>query len=136
MQVPEILKFFRQFINPLMLLLVVAGGLLFLAYAVSAEKDRNNLVLASALLIVVLLTCLMTYYQERQAANIMSALKSLIPQQTVVIRDGRESRVPATELVVGDLVRLGIGDRVPADMKVIGECLCAYKEWFCVVWMN
>ena len=41
------------------------------------------------------------------------------PQQCTVIRDGRESRIAACELVPGDLVLLGLGDRVPADVRLI-----------------
>ena len=39
--------------------------------------------------------------------------------QSSVYRDGREVRVPASELVPGDLVRLYIGDRVPADIRML-----------------
>jgi len=39
--------------------------------------------------------------------------------QCSVYRDGKEMKVAASELVPGDLVRLYIGDRVPADMRII-----------------
>ena len=44
-------------------------------------------------------------------------------QQCTVIRDGAESRVAAVELVPGDVVLLSLGDRVPADLRII-----AHKE--------
>ena len=37
-------------------------------------------------------------------------------------RDGKEMKVSASELVPGDLVRLYIGDRVPADMRIVECC--------------
>jgi magnesium-transporting ATPase (P-type) len=43
----------------------------------------------------------------------------MIPNKCTVIRDGIEQKIEATELVVGDLVRLYIGDRIPADIRII-----------------
>ena len=49
----------------------------------------------------------------------MATFAKMLPAQTTVIREGRESRMPAEDLVIGDIVRLGLGDRVPADMRLI-----------------
>lgn len=49
----------------------------------------------------------------------MSALANMIPNKCVVIRDGMEQKINATELVKGDLVRISIGDRIPADVRII-----------------
>lgn len=43
----------------------------------------------------------------------------MMPNKCTVIRDGQEQKVDALELVPGDLVRLYIGDRVPADIRII-----------------
>jgi hypothetical protein len=43
-----------------------------------------------------------------------ASLKKMMPSQCTVVRDGAEERVDAAELVPGDLVRLSIGDRIPA----------------------
>jgi len=118
-ETPEIVKFLKQFANPLMALLLVAGALTYMAYALQQPRDKNNLILASALIIVVTLTCLMSYWQERSAGNVMASLKKMIPNKCTVIRDGHEQKVEATELVVGDLVRLYIGDRIPADIRIV-----------------
>jgi hypothetical protein len=70
-ETPEIIKFLKQFTNPLMALLVVAGALTYMAYGIQSPRDSNNLILASALIIVVTLTCVMSYWQERSAGNVM-----------------------------------------------------------------
>ncbi|WIA28646.1 hypothetical protein OEZ86_011182 [Tetradesmus obliquus] len=116
---PEIIKFLKQFTNPLMALLLVAGALTFMAYGIQSPRDKNNAILAAALLIVVTLTCLMSYLQERSASSLMDSLKKMMPNKCTVIRDGQEQKVEALELVPGDLVRLYIGDRVPADIRII-----------------
>ena len=49
----------------------------------------------------------------------MKSIKSLVAEQATVIRDGRQQTVPATDIVVGDLVMLSMGDRVPADLRIV-----------------
>lgn len=48
-----------------------------------------------------------------------ASLKKMMPNKCTVTRDGQEQKVDALELVPGDLVRLYIGDRVPADIRII-----------------
>lgn len=48
-----------------------------------------------------------------------ASLKKMMPNKCTVCRDGQEKRVEAHELVPGDLVRLCLGDRVPADIRII-----------------
>ncbi len=43
----------------------------------------------------------------------------MLPRQCKVIRDGTEMTISAQELVVGDVVRVAIGDQVPADIRLI-----------------
>lgn len=43
----------------------------------------------------------------------------MMPNKCTVTRDGHDQKVEAHELVPGDLVRLNIGDRVPADIRII-----------------
>ena len=49
----------------------------------------------------------------------MKSIKSLIAEEASVIRDGRQVLLPATDIVVGDVVVLGPGDRVPADLRIV-----------------
>ncbi|KAF8072642.1 Atpalpha [Scenedesmus sp. PABB004] len=55
----------------------------------------------------------------RAAAARAASLKRMMPNKCTVMRDGVEQKVDAAELVPGDLVRLYIGDRVPADIRII-----------------
>lgn len=49
----------------------------------------------------------------------MDAIKGMLASSCTVIRDGAEMRIDPKLLVPGDIVRLGLGDRVPADMRII-----------------
>ena len=49
----------------------------------------------------------------------MKSIKSLIAEEASVIRDGKQVLLPATDIVVGDVIVLGPGDRVPADLRIV-----------------
>ena len=49
----------------------------------------------------------------------MKSIKNLVAEETTVIRDGRRQVIPAKNVVVGDVVVLSMGDRVPADLRVM-----------------
>jgi sodium/potassium-transporting ATPase subunit alpha len=49
----------------------------------------------------------------------MSSIMDMIPAECVVTRDGVQSKIPASELVVGDRVHLSLGNKVPADLRIV-----------------
>lgn len=49
----------------------------------------------------------------------MSSIKTLIADEATVIRDGKQQTIPASDVVVGDLVVLSMGNRVPADIRLV-----------------
>lgn len=53
-----------------------------------------------------------------RADDAVSRLLTLIPEETSVVRDGAEVRIPVSELAVGDLVAVRPGERIPADGRV------------------
>lgn len=90
-----------------MFIMLVAGGGLYLAMG----KLSDGLLLLSFVLVVIGSTIL----QRRRTEKALDALRQLSSPRCLVIRDGKELRLSATELVCGDLIILGEGDRVPAD---------------------
>lgn len=49
----------------------------------------------------------------------MKSVKAIIAEEATVIRDGNQCTIAARDLVVGDLVLLSAGDRVPADLRLV-----------------
>lgn len=49
----------------------------------------------------------------------MASITGMIPAETLVLRDGQQKKVPAAELVVGDIVYLNLGNKVPADLRIL-----------------
>ncbi len=65
----------------------------------------------------------MSLWREGRAKKAMAALKQRLRIQSRVRRDGKWSTIPARELVPGDVVRLRIGDLLPADVKLVDGSL-------------
>ncbi len=64
------------------------------------------------------------FWQEHKAANALDALKKQLALKARVLRDGRWQGVEAASLVPGDVIRLRLGDIIPADVKLVdGEYL-------------
>ena len=120
-QITELQRLVRCFKDPLLIQLVVAGVLSFVAYAIdtSARTAKVNLYLGGALFAIVLATGFLTYAQERHTQAILAQIAGLLASRCLVVRDGVERRVDAAQLVPGDVVRLALGDRVPADLRVL-----------------
>jgi sodium/potassium-transporting ATPase subunit alpha len=49
----------------------------------------------------------------------MKSIKSLVAEVAIVVRDGKQQVIPCPDVVVGDLVKLSMGDRVPADLRIV-----------------
>ena len=105
---------FQQFkvviLEPMLLLLAGAGIINFFL---------SEIVDASILMATVLIIIGITLFQERKTENALSALKDLSAPRALVIRDGIEEKISSKEIVVGDVVILREGDRVPADGHLI-----------------
>ena len=82
-------------------------------------RDSTNIILGVVLLLVIFMLGTSQYFDERAAGNVAAQLRSLLPSNANVIRDGKEITLPAPDLVAGDVIHLVLGSRVPADIKVI-----------------
>jgi sodium/potassium-transporting ATPase subunit alpha len=120
---PAWLKFCKQLFGGFAALLWIGAMLCFFAYFINYfsydEAPKDNLWLGLALLVVVVLTGIFSYFQEAKSSKIMESFKKMVPQQATVIRDGKRDMVKAENLVVGDIIEIKLGDRVPADVRVL-----------------
>ncbi len=110
---PQWRMFAMQLLHPMALVLWVAGlvGILSIAHVV----------LGLVIWMVVLLNALFSFWQERRTQRAMTALKHLLPAHARVIRNGQEQEIPASDVVIGDLLVLAEGDNIPADARVVEE---------------
>jgi len=74
---------------------------------------------AVVILAVVAVNAAIGFVQEGKAEKALEAIRDMLAPMASVLRDGRRARVPAAELVPGDVVLLEPGDRVPADLRLL-----------------
>ena len=115
----------RAFLNPFTIILFVLACISFLTDVVLASNFSRNITTVVIILCMLLISGAVRFTQELRAKRVADRLTGMIAS-TVLVRRGRKwVRVSSTELVVGDLVRLSAGDRVPADIR-----LTAAKDLF------
>lgn len=90
-----------------MLALLLGGGAIYLAL--------GDLTEAIILLVFATLSVVITVVQETRTEHVLEALRDLTSPRALVIRDGERKRIAGRDVVRGDLLMLGEGDRVPAD---------------------
>jgi Mg2+-importing ATPase len=100
----------RQLRNPLLLLLLAAA---LVSVFVGEGTDAAIIFLISALSIG------LGFYNEYRSERAVEALHSQLRHTALAIREGRATPVDVTELVPGDIVRIGVGDVVPADLRLL-----------------
>jgi Ca2+-transporting ATPase len=105
-------RFFRQFHSPLMYLLL---GALVLDAALWLRSRDGVPAEAAAIGIILLLNAGLGAWREGRAERTLRELRRLAVPQVWALRDGRFTLVPASTIVVGDIVRIDPGDRAPAD---------------------
>src|SRR5688572_24653688 len=99
----------EQFRNVLIVILLLATALsAFLGHGVEAI----------AITVIVLFAVILGFIQEFRAERAIEALREMAAPTATVVRDGREQRLPAHDLVPGDVIVLGTGDKVPADARL------------------
>ncbi|RFA06721.1 plasma-membrane proton-efflux P-type ATPase [Subtercola boreus] len=71
------------------------------------------------ILVLLLANAVVGFVEERQAGNAVAALKAQLASTATVLRDGTWAGCPARDLVPGDVIRLRLGDIVPADARLL-----------------
>ncbi|PWV59878.1 cation-translocating P-type ATPase [Plasticicumulans acidivorans] len=107
----------REFVHFFALILWFAAGLAFVAELHDPGQGMREL--GVAIVGVIVVNGLFSFWQEYRAEQALAALRSLLPPQVDVLRDGHLERLAAEALVPGDVIRLGAGDRVPADCRLL-----------------
>merc|ERR1712227_856434 len=119
----EWVKFCRNLFGGFSTLLWVGAILCFIAYSIESVSNEDpvedNLYLGIVLSAVVIITGVFQYFQEAKSSKIMESFKNMVPQQALVIRNGEKKTLVAREIVLGDIIEVKGGDKIPADIRVI-----------------
>lgn len=96
--------------EPMFLLLISCGIL----YIILGDYKEGTILLSTISLIIFI-----TFYQYQKTENALEALKKLSSPRALVIRNGKETRIPGREVVTDDIIILNEGDRIPADVILL-----------------
>ncbi|GAA0165282.1 primary active transporter [Lithospermum erythrorhizon] len=122
---PSIFKLILdQFNDTLVRILLMAAVISFvLAWydgGKGGEMEITAFVEPIVIFLILIVNAIVGVWQENNAEKALEALKEIQSEQASVIRDGKKnSNLPAKELVPGDIVELRVGDKVPADMRIL-----------------
>lgn len=108
----------RAFINPFNVILFVLGIISLATDVVLVSDLAKNATTAIIIFLMILISGAIRMVQEFRAKNAAQQLNRLLHESIMVKRDGDLMEIPAEELVVGDIVLLSAGDRVPADIRL------------------
>uniref|UniRef100_A0A8C3PTL3 Calcium-transporting ATPase n=1 Tax=Calidris pygmaea TaxID=425635 RepID=A0A8C3PTL3_9CHAR len=103
-------KYLDQFKNPLILLLLASA----LVSVITKEYED-----AASIAMAVLIVVTVAFIQEYRSEKSLEELNKLVPPECNCLREGKLQHLLARELVPGDIIYLSVGDRVPADLRLI-----------------
>ena len=100
-------------------LIWVAAIICILAWRpIGNPPDPTNLGLGVLLIFVILLQASFSAFQDWSSSQVMKSIKNMMPSSATVVRNGKEKKIAVEELVVGDVVCLLYGQKVPADVRI------------------
>ena len=108
----------RAFINPFNIILLVLGIISLATDVVLVSNFARNATTAFIIFSMILISGTIRLIQELRAKNASKQLNRLIHESITVRRAGEVKEISAEELVVGDIVLLSAGDRIPADLRL------------------
>jgi H+-transporting ATPase len=103
-------RVFRRFWGPIPWMIEVA------AILSAVVQKWDDFIIITILLLV---NAGLDFFQEHRALNALKALKQRLGREVIVLRDGNFNTLPARDLVPGDIIRLRMGNIVPADVQLL-----------------
>ncbi len=118
-------------INNILVAVLVVVAIVSLVEALTSsgfDKIFTNWFQVFLIVFVIVLNTTIGILQEGSAEKAAEALRELLSSDAVVVRDGEEKQVSASELVPGDVVKVHLGDKIPADLRIIQSTNLACAE--------
>lgn len=99
--------------------LILLGIALVLVYTDVYLSEVNNYSNIIVILILTTVSTLLEFFEVYKSNKAAEKLKGLIETKTIVLRNGKQEKVPLQEITIGDIIILSAGDIIPADLRVI-----------------
>ena len=118
-------RFFMQFSDFCVIILFVACVISFITGFIEGKGDYVEPIV---ILLIVIVNAVIGVIQEQKAEKALEALKKLSAPDAKVIRGGKHKKIPASQLVPGDIILLESGDMVPADARLVSSNALRVQE--------
>lgn len=114
-------KLFKYVFGGFCSILWIAVIIFFICWRPLGDPNPQayNLGLAVLILIVIFLQACFSAFQDYSTAKTMKSILDMVPAEALALRDGSFIKVPASTLVPGDVVKVVIGNKVPADLRLV-----------------
>ncbi|KAJ6113678.1 hypothetical protein N7523_006995 [Penicillium sp. IBT 18751x] len=109
----------EQFKDQLVLILLASAALSFVLALFEEGDDWTAFVDPAVILTILILNAVVGVTQESSAEKAIAALQEYSANEAKVVRDGKAQRIKAEHLVPGDVIQIAVGDRVPADCRLL-----------------
>ncbi len=111
-----LLRLWKSFASPFSVMLIVVAVITFVANYLSNDTDWFT---PAIIISIVIASGIIRFVEERKSQRSSESLKHLTENTSTVIRDGKAVELPNSAVALGDVIRLGAGDMLPADARIM-----------------
>lgn len=122
---PLWVKILEQLADPMVLILFVAAAVSFITEYLAGNMDFVD---PAIILLIVFVNSAIGIFQESKAEKALESLKAMLAPSVTVRRDGSTVKIPAENLLPGDIILLQAGDMVPADCRILESVALTVDE--------